>query len=190
MGRKILFLILCVIFLACFNAFAEDITITTYYPSPYGAYNELGSNKISIGKNSTTQNFDSPANNGSIRFNQVLSSSPLPSGTAGELAYFGADGFKYHNGSAWQSLGGGGSPGDWDYYMAAQSGCPSGHSCKSDESKVFCSLDYRVISGGCSGEHVTGNHPLRYTWNNQTWYGWRCKNEDSHGNTAWVICAK
>ena len=29
-------------------ASAEDVTITTYYPSPYGSYNELSSNKIRL----------------------------------------------------------------------------------------------------------------------------------------------
>jgi len=32
-------------------AFAEDITITTYYPSPYGSYRELRANRIAIGDN-------------------------------------------------------------------------------------------------------------------------------------------
>src|SRR4030042_183688 len=34
-------LILVFIFLYCVPSFSEDITITTYYPSPYGSYNEL-----------------------------------------------------------------------------------------------------------------------------------------------------
>jgi len=28
--------------------FAEEITITTYYPSPYGSYNQLGTNKFAV----------------------------------------------------------------------------------------------------------------------------------------------
>ncbi len=32
-----------------FLLFAEDITITTYYPSPAGVYNELKANKLAVG---------------------------------------------------------------------------------------------------------------------------------------------
>jgi hypothetical protein len=31
------------------DCFAEDMTITTYYPSPYGSYNELTAHKMKIG---------------------------------------------------------------------------------------------------------------------------------------------
>ncbi|MFH1519139.1 MAG: tail fiber domain-containing protein [Candidatus Omnitrophota bacterium] len=34
----------------CF-AFAEDITLTTYYPAPYGVYNEVRSLRLAIGTN-------------------------------------------------------------------------------------------------------------------------------------------
>ena len=33
------------------SSFAEDITITTYYPSPYGSYNELATNKLAVDVN-------------------------------------------------------------------------------------------------------------------------------------------
>ncbi len=35
----------------CFLTFAEDITLTTYYPAPYGVYNEVRSLKQAIGAN-------------------------------------------------------------------------------------------------------------------------------------------
>jgi len=35
-------------------SFAEDLTITTYYPSPYGAYNQLNTNTLQFGKQSVT----------------------------------------------------------------------------------------------------------------------------------------
>lgn len=41
---------ICVIFgLFCFSFAQESLTITTYYPSPYGSYNELRANQMSIG---------------------------------------------------------------------------------------------------------------------------------------------
>jgi hypothetical protein len=40
-----------VIFLCSTFVFAEDITITTYYPSPYGVYRELRAQRTAIGDN-------------------------------------------------------------------------------------------------------------------------------------------
>jgi len=34
-----------------YYVFSEDITITTYYPSPYGSYRELRAQNVSIGEN-------------------------------------------------------------------------------------------------------------------------------------------
>lgn len=47
----------------------ESISITTYYPSPYGAYNELQTNKMAIGdtnKDGKLSSADQPANNGEL----------------------------------------------------------------------------------------------------------------------------
>jgi hypothetical protein len=44
-------LILFILFFHSACVFAEDITITTYYPSPYGVYNELRSKRLAIGDN-------------------------------------------------------------------------------------------------------------------------------------------
>jgi len=48
-GKKIFFLL--VFFLMPFLVYAEDITITTYYPSPFGNYRELRAARIAIGDN-------------------------------------------------------------------------------------------------------------------------------------------
>ncbi|MDD5097678.1 MAG: tail fiber domain-containing protein, partial [Candidatus Omnitrophica bacterium] len=40
-------------------AFAEDITITTYYPSPYGSYNGLFTDKLGVGDNNSDGSFTS-----------------------------------------------------------------------------------------------------------------------------------
>ncbi len=45
---KCSFLVLSVLILSSSIALAEDITITTYYPSPYGSYNELATNKLAV----------------------------------------------------------------------------------------------------------------------------------------------
>ena len=48
---KFLLIAVSFILVAPFFALAEDITITTYYPSPYGSYRELRSARIAIGDN-------------------------------------------------------------------------------------------------------------------------------------------
>lgn len=42
-------LVLLIVFICPALATAEDITITTYYPSPYGVYNSLGADKLGVG---------------------------------------------------------------------------------------------------------------------------------------------
>ena len=44
-------LTLCAVFLFSAIVFAEDITITTYYPSPYGVYDSLQTDKLGVGDN-------------------------------------------------------------------------------------------------------------------------------------------
>ncbi len=49
--------------------FAEDVTITTYYPSPYGSYSALFTDKLGVGDNNGDSNFtvaDVPANTGEV----------------------------------------------------------------------------------------------------------------------------
>ena len=51
---KSIFLISLVLFFCSTFVFAEEITITTYYPSPYGVYQELRSKRLAIGDNYIT----------------------------------------------------------------------------------------------------------------------------------------
>ncbi|MDD5078675.1 MAG: tail fiber domain-containing protein [Candidatus Omnitrophica bacterium] len=46
---KIIYISAFALFLAPVFLFAEEITVTTYYPSPYGIYNELRAKKMAIG---------------------------------------------------------------------------------------------------------------------------------------------
>ncbi len=80
-----------VLFLSCCAAFAqeESFTITTYYPSPYGSYNEL-----KVGR--------------SVTYMPVNNYASLPNPREGELVYNGPDRkFYYWDGSGWKVLGGG-----------------------------------------------------------------------------------
>jgi len=47
---KSIFLILFFLFLCPVFILAEEITITTYYPSPYGIFNSLGADKLGVGE--------------------------------------------------------------------------------------------------------------------------------------------
>lgn len=48
----IFFLVAPVLFCSSFILAGEEITITTYYPSPYGIYNHLQANRIAVGDTS------------------------------------------------------------------------------------------------------------------------------------------
>jgi len=103
--------------------FAEDITITTYYPSPYGEYNELGTNRLSVGDTNNDGNLDAadqPNRDGDIRIKpQAGDPTGWPAGTTGQFSYSNMNDSLYHyNGSAWVASGGGGAS-YVDYSMAA-----------------------------------------------------------------------
>ena len=115
------------------SCFAEDITITTYYPAPFGVYNEMRTNKLVIGDPDSAST-PSPNTDGVTRF-RGLSSNPVGSDDTepGALYYNTSDSeFKYYDGTGWQALGGGG-PGSWTCTQAEGNGigmaiarCPAG----------------------------------------------------------------
>ena len=45
------------VFFVFYLAFAEDITITTYYPAPFGVYNEMRAKKMAIGGKAIGDNY-------------------------------------------------------------------------------------------------------------------------------------
>ena len=66
----------CLIFFLLFFCltfvFAEEITITTYYPSPYGSYNALQADKFGVGDNNGDDSLtaaDLPVNTGEVWIN-------------------------------------------------------------------------------------------------------------------------
>lgn len=95
--------------------FAEDITVTTYYPSPHGQYNQLQTNKLAVGDVDTTGTLDAadqPTANGqasvarSVIF-KPLSVDPDTNQREGELIYHqdsNYDKWKFYNGTRWQNL--------------------------------------------------------------------------------------
>jgi len=82
----------------------EEITLTTYYPAPYGTYEQLQSNRLAIGSGAVM-----PTDDG------VINLKPRDEPTSvseGDIYYNSADHeFKYHDGTDWGSMVRGGSSG-------------------------------------------------------------------------------
>jgi hypothetical protein len=95
-----LFFVLACVSLA-FSQNTEEITFTTYYPSPYGSYKELDTNRLRIGNPSNPVSAD-----GVVRFNPINLTGAC---NEGEIYYDNvAHSFKYcDNNGAWKNLGGG-----------------------------------------------------------------------------------
>ena len=134
--------LLCVNSLLFAQSSEESITFTTYYPAPYGVYNEMRSNKMVIGDTNTSS---TPApSNGAITFSPASVPTTFSRGT---LYYDNsADNFKYRNNSGWQTMGGGGGTSFTEYCFSdasfgipvctdidaggTQGHCPSGYTQK------------------------------------------------------------
>ncbi len=100
--HKIIVLTGMILFLgAGFCLADESLTITTYYPSPHGTYNELRTKKTVIGDiNSATTPTPS---DGAVT---LMPTSQPSSYSRGTLYFDNSESkFKYYNGSAWKTLG-------------------------------------------------------------------------------------
>ena len=93
----------------------EKITITTYYPSPYGVYNELQTNKMAIGdtnEDGKLSSDDQPQEAGQLQVARSViftpqRESPVSGTREGELIYDKlTKSLRYYNGFVWQSAGG------------------------------------------------------------------------------------
>jgi hypothetical protein len=114
-GVMVLGIILCFSVALCF-AQEESFTITTYYPSPYGSYNELQTNKFAVGDTDGSGSLsvgDQPPANGQIYTARSVIYKPQSSLPAfdvreGELVYSDSDNkFYYYDGASWVAQGGG-----------------------------------------------------------------------------------
>ncbi|MDP2924196.1 MAG: hypothetical protein Q8O30_10840 [Candidatus Omnitrophota bacterium] len=156
-GSLVLVLALGLIFGFCVKfCFAqnETITITTYYPAPYGVYYELQTNKFAVGDTDDSGGLDAgdlpPANGQLYTARSVIykPQSSLPSFDAreGELVYNDADNkFYYYDGSAWVAQGGGGGC----YVNFGGTDCASGYTC------VLAGRTTLYVHG-VAGDHVAG----------------------------------
>src|SRR3989338_7922827 len=90
----------------------ETLTITTYYPAPYGVYNEMRANKMVIGDTNASST-PSPATPGVVRFKGLATDPGWGNDSQEGALYYNTqeNNFKYYNGTVWQKLGGGLPPG-------------------------------------------------------------------------------
>ncbi|MDP8260086.1 MAG: hypothetical protein P9L96_03685 [Candidatus Gygaella obscura] len=98
--KKIALILVALMFLPLF-CFANErnITMVTYCPSPYGAYNELDTNKLRVGET------DNELDQGVIQFEPLNDNDP--EGSEGGLYYKGdSHEFRYKDNIGWKSFGG------------------------------------------------------------------------------------
>lgn len=168
---KSIFLVSFLLFLCSVYVFAEDITVTTYYPSPYGSYNQLATNRLAVGDTNTSGRLDAadqPPEDGQIYTARSVifkpqSSDPNANKVTGELIYNSSENkFKYYDGSGWVAAGGSGgcyvsysgsclggftnkgSAGFWDYCC----GTSDNNSCLFTPAGSGCFSGWRSISSG------------------------------------------
>ena len=128
----------------------ETLTITTYYPSPYGTYNQLQANQLSVGDTNGDGNMtsaDLPNNNGNIRLAAHTAAPPTETGLQGEIAY-ASDGYLYvNNGSStWVKQGGGGA--SFTYYCNFATDTlpiPSNICTNAGGTRGYCPAGFRQI---------------------------------------------
>ena len=119
---KIVPLFLSLVFL-CFAQEDEKITVTTYYPSPYGVYDRMKTNEFVIGDIN-----DAAPEEGVVRFKSLEEGG---AGKKGDL-YFDSDDnkFKYYDGKNWRFLGG--SESNECAWFRTFAGCPEGWKYQDD----------------------------------------------------------
>ena len=102
----------------CFAQTQEELTITTYYPAPYGVYNELQAKKMAIGdtnEDGQMSSADQPPDDGQLYVAKSAIYKPQAgdpatwAGEQGELVYSSMyDSFYYYNGTFWVKQAGAG----------------------------------------------------------------------------------
>lgn len=148
-------------------AVEETLTIATYYPAPYGVYNEMRANKVVIGEPNAVLT-PSPDTDGVVIF-KGRSSNPTGINDLREGAvYYNDDSavrnFRYYNGTAWTSMG--------------FSDCTIKEvDTNAQSGSAYCDSGYRLISGGCDlyggtslDEDLLDSYPIESSGN----FGWKC----------------
>ncbi|MFC1657884.1 hypothetical protein ACFL1D_00710 [Candidatus Omnitrophota bacterium] len=167
-------------------AFAqEEVTITTYYPSPHGVYDELESNKAAVGDTNGDGQLtqaDLPPEDGQMHTARSVIFEPhadkatidaLLNPQSGELAYAAAeDQWYYYNGALWTTQAGGGSSYyytycQWFWACTVAGGCGGNLTCTPPN----CDAADTPISTGCV---FNGGYIGSYGGTERMGYGGHC----------------
>ena len=168
--RVILFLVIITILFIPTLAFSdatpssESVTVTTYYPAPYGEYKEVSAYKLRLG------GAPAPQNNGNVTFlpqagDPDSKTGAFTNGQTGEVAYSSTkNAFYYYDGSKWAGLGGTGTgPGSW-VCQNKQAAHPQYQAVS-----LYCDSGYKLIVGSCGGSSE-GSYFRGWPLSN----GWHC----------------
>jgi len=157
LSQVVLVLVMCQPLLA-----QEQLTISTYYPSPYGSYDQL-----EVSRSVTYQPIDK---------------STITDPRRGELIYDSSDDqFYYYNASAWVSLGGGGTPASWN--------CAVVNGTSQVTSSAVCPVNRKLITGGCTGGTSTSHTvPTSRPQPGTGTGGWFCASNTAYSLTAYAWC--
>jgi len=155
MDKKVIFLTLNLVLILTFSLYAADqqqgeetFTITTYYPSPYGSYNELEVYR-------------------SVTY-KPINKDTITNPKEGELVYDSSrDKLYLYNGQKWVAQGGGAG-----YFLQCGSSCPSGTTfvgLASEGTAINGAIVQKkgFISSSCSsgGDGITGTNQCWGTCN-------------------------
>ena len=165
--RQAIFLATILVLLIFTISFAqEQLTITTYYPSPYGSYNEL---QLSPHTPAVT-NCNSLNAVGTIYYDSIAGSVQLctPNGTGGFW---------------WTGIGGGGGPAPASTVIYTNqdpaAGVSPGHVIRCDTGDLATGGGISVL--GVTTYHVTSSMPDGSD-------GWYCAGFDNGGGAAVTVC--
>jgi hypothetical protein len=129
----------------------EILTISTYYPSPYGVYRRLEVKRgLAVGGSGfTTVNGLTPGQmfvNNSLILNTLLTTPLDSAGKAGQLIYVGGTArmLKYHDGSKWVNV---------TLTPPPPPPCPPGNSCQ--QNTTSCTTVYRWDAQSAFGYSCT-----------------------------------
>lgn len=115
MRKIIVTVFLFLVFSAGLSSAEEQLVVTTYYPSPSGAYNELQANRLAVGDTDLSGSLDPgdlPNRDGDLRLTPHVGNPDLggwPAGLTGQVAYSSTNHNLYHyDGTQWTASGSGG----------------------------------------------------------------------------------
>jgi hypothetical protein len=133
-GMSIFFILglLSLVFVSFASAQQEQLTITTYYPSPFGSYNELTTNRLAIGSSATMSGVNGVLSFQGLSGEDPISMIPANRVTEGQI-YYNSDRHEYRffGRNGWQSLTSG-----IDFSVAGKSTIPP-QSIRFNEEKII-----------------------------------------------------